>query len=153
MLLQAYLYLWTMQMIMIQFETLPVLLILSNACSSSSSCRIWIMQAPALADLRSRSFIMIKFSRIVLHALAYKQLTKLLQVHVMFCSRHSSAVESNNIADMSLQSFYHANWPIKTRHFYSLSSKSMVVERYLSSIFRMKNQFLWRTLLHNRRLR
>ena len=36
----GYLYQWTMTAFMIQFETLPVLLILSNAGSSSSSCRI-----------------------------------------------------------------------------------------------------------------
>ena len=61
------------------------------------------MQAPALVDLRRRSFIMIKFSRTVSHALAYKQLTKLRQV----CSAVviSSAFESNHIADMSLQRF------------------------------------------------
>ena len=88
MLLQAYLYLWNMTVFMIQFETLPVLLILSNACSSSSSCRICIIQAPALVDLRRRSFIMIKFSRTVQHAPAYKQLTKLRQVPAMFCCRH-----------------------------------------------------------------
>ena len=52
-------------MFMIQFETLPVLLILSNAGSISSFCRIWIIQAPALVDLRRRSFIMIIFSRTV----------------------------------------------------------------------------------------
>ena len=74
-----------MTVFMIQFETLPVLLILSNTSSSSSSCRIWIIQAPALVDLRRHSFIMIKFSRTVPHALTYKQLTKLLQVHSMFC--------------------------------------------------------------------
>ena len=65
---------------MIQFKTLPVVLILSNAGSSSSSCRIWIMQAQALVDLRRRSFVMIKFSRTV-HALAYMELTKLCQLH------------------------------------------------------------------------
>ena len=63
MLLQASL--WSMTVFMIQFETLPVLLILSNAGSSASFCRIWIIQAPALVDLRRRSFIMIKFSRAV----------------------------------------------------------------------------------------
>ena len=46
------------------------------------------MQAPALVDLRRGSFIMIKFFRTVPHALAYKQLTKLRQVHAMFCCRH-----------------------------------------------------------------
>ena len=35
-----YLYMWTITVFMIRFETLPVLLILSNAGSSSSSCRI-----------------------------------------------------------------------------------------------------------------
>ena len=74
-------------MFMIQFETLPVLLILSNTGSSSSSCRIRIMQTPALVDLRRRSFVMIKFSRAVPSALAYKQLTELRQVHAMFCCR------------------------------------------------------------------
>ena len=69
MLLQTYLYQWTLTVFMIQFETLPVLLILSNAGSSLSSSRIWITQAPDLVDLRRRSFIMIKFSRIVPHAL------------------------------------------------------------------------------------
>ena len=88
MLLQTYLYLWTMTVFMIQFETFPVLLILSNAGSSSSSCRIGIMQAPALADLRCRSFIMIKFSRTVPHTLAYKELNNTSQVHAMFCCRH-----------------------------------------------------------------
>ena len=77
MLLQAYLYPWTMTVFLIQFETPPVLLILSSAVSSSSSHRIGIMQAPALVDLRDRSFIMIEFSRTVLQALAYKQLKKL----------------------------------------------------------------------------
>ena len=87
MLLQAKLYLWTMTVFMIQFETLTVLFILSDAGSSSSSCRIWIMQAQALVDLRRRSFIVIKFSRTVPHTLAYKQLTILRQVHAsaMFC--------------------------------------------------------------------
>ena len=92
MLLQAYLYLWTMIVFTIQFETLPVLLILNNAGSSSSSCRIWIMQAPVLVELRRRCFVMIKVSRTVPHALAYKQLTKLLQVHAMFCCRHFQRV-------------------------------------------------------------
>ena len=63
MLLQAYLYLWAMTVFIIQFEAPPVLLILSNAGSSSSSCRVGIMQGPALVDLRRSSFIMIKFSR------------------------------------------------------------------------------------------
>ena len=40
MLLQAYLYPWTVTVFVIQFGTLPVLLILSNAGSSSSSCKI-----------------------------------------------------------------------------------------------------------------
>ena len=44
------------------------------------------MQALAGVDLRRRSFITIKFSRNVPHALAYKQLTKL--VHAMFCCLH-----------------------------------------------------------------
>ena len=44
MLLQAYLYIWTV--FMIQFETLPALLIVSNAGLSSSSCRIWITRDP-----------------------------------------------------------------------------------------------------------
>ena len=80
-----------MTVFMIQFETFPVLLILSNAGSSSSSCRIGIKQAPALVDLRRHSFIMVKFSR-----LAYKQLTKLRQVHAMFCVAISSGFESNH---------------------------------------------------------
>ena len=84
----AGLYLWTMTVFVIHFETFPVLLILSNVGSSSSSWRIWIMQAPALVDLRRRSFIMIKFSRAVPNVLAYKQLTKFRQVHAMFCCRH-----------------------------------------------------------------
>ena len=88
MLLQAYLYQWTMTVFMIQFGTLSVLLILSNAGSSSSSCRIRIMQASTLVDLRRRSFIMIIFSRTVPHAVAYKQLVKLRQLHAMFCFRH-----------------------------------------------------------------
>ena len=88
MLLQAYLYLWIMTVSMIQFETLPALLILSNAGSSSSSSGSWTMRTPALVDLRHRSFIMIKFSRTVPNALAYKQLTKLRQVYAMFCCRH-----------------------------------------------------------------
>ena len=92
MLLQAYLYLWAMTVLMIQFETLPVLLILSNAGSSSSFCRICIIQASSLVDLRRRSFTMIKLSRTVPHALAYKQLTKLCQVHAMFCCRHFGCV-------------------------------------------------------------
>ena len=64
-----------------------------------------MMQAPAFVNLRRRSFIMVKFSRTVPHALAYKQLTKI--VKYMQCSAVviSSAFESNHIADMSLQSF------------------------------------------------
>ena len=46
MLLQAYLYIWTMTVFMIQSETLPALLIVSNAGLSSSSCRIWIIRDP-----------------------------------------------------------------------------------------------------------
>ena len=93
MLLQAYRYLWTTTVLMIQFETPPDILILSNAGSSSSSRRIWIMQAPALVDMRHRSFIMIKFFRTVPHAPAYKQLTKLRQVPAMFCCRHFQCVQ------------------------------------------------------------
>ena len=95
MLLQAYLYLWTMTVFMIQFEILPVLSILSNGGSSSSSCRIWIMQSPALVDLKRRSFIMIKFSRHTSNSQNF--------VDCMQCSAIaiSSAFESNHIVDMS----------------------------------------------------
>ena len=55
MLLQAYLCLWVITVFMIQLTTPSVLLILSNAGSSSSSCRILVMQVPALVDLRRRS--------------------------------------------------------------------------------------------------
>ena len=53
MLLQAYLQLWAITVFMIQLATPPVLLILNDA--GSSSCRICIMQAPALVDLRRSS--------------------------------------------------------------------------------------------------
>ena len=76
LLLQAYLYLWTMTVSTTKFEPLAVLLISSNAGSSSSSCIIWMMQAPALVNLRRHTFIMFKFFRTVPHALAYKQLTQ-----------------------------------------------------------------------------
>ena len=56
MLLQAYLYLWAMTVFIIQLATPPVVLILSDAGSRSSSCRIWIVQAPALVDLRPGSY-------------------------------------------------------------------------------------------------
>ena len=105
MLLQAYLYLWIMTVFMIQFENLPVLLILSDAGSNSSSCRIWIMQAPALVDLRRRGFIMIKLSRTFCHMHWHTNNSQNF-VKYMRCSAVviSSAFESNHIADMSLQS-------------------------------------------------
>ena len=56
MLLQAYLYLLAMTVFIIQLATLTVYLILSDAGSSLSSCRIWIIQAPALVDWRRRSY-------------------------------------------------------------------------------------------------
>ena len=87
MMLKAYLYLWIMTVFMTRFETLLVLLILNNAGS------------------RRCSLIMIKLSRTVPHALAYKQLTKLRQVHEMFAVVIRSAFEWNRIADVSLESF------------------------------------------------
>ena len=77
------------------------------------------MQAPALIDLRRRSFIMIKFSRTVPHALAYKQLTKLRQVQptAIFIMIVSPAVLAHDVSarasDVSLAGFtrYHSkNW-------------------------------------------
>ena len=132
MLLQAYLYLWTMTVFMIQFETFPVLLILSNAGSSSSSCRIWIMQAPALVDLRRRSFIMIKFSRTVPHALAYKRLTKLLQAHAnVLLSSFLVRSYQTTMQTWVCAVFNHANWRIKTRHSHSLYSKPLYTNSLL----------------------
>ena len=47
---------------------------------------------------------MVKFFRTVPHAIAYKQLKKLRQVHAMSAVVISSALESNHIVDMGLQS-------------------------------------------------
>ena len=129
MLLQAYLYLWTMTAFMIHFETLPVLLILSNTGSSSSSCRIWMMQAPAFVDLRRRSFIMVKFSRTVPHALAYKHsqiLSSTCNVLLL-----SFLVRSNRttLQTWVYRVFIHANWPIKTWHSHSLCSEVFLTTR------------------------
>ena len=63
------------------------------------------MQAPSLVNLRRRSFIMIKFSRTVPNALAYKQLTNFVKYVQCFAVVISSAFESNHIADMSLHNF------------------------------------------------
>ena len=48
-------YIWAMTVFMLQLATRPVLSILSDAGSCSSSCRIRIMQALALVELRLRS--------------------------------------------------------------------------------------------------
>ena len=50
------------------------------------------MQASSLVNLRRHSLMMIKLSRTVSHAMAYKQLTKRRQVHAMFCCRHFQCV-------------------------------------------------------------
>ena len=60
------------------------------------------MQARVLVDLRRRSFIMIKFSRTVPHALTSQNFVKYLQCSVVVISR---GFEWNHIANMSLESF------------------------------------------------
>ena len=52
--LYAYLYLWAMTVFVLQIASPPVLLILSDAGSSSSFSRI--QQAPALVDLKRHSY-------------------------------------------------------------------------------------------------
>ena len=60
------------------------------------------MQAPGLVDLGHRSFIMIKFSRTVPHAINSQNFVKYMQCSAVVIS---GAFESNHIADISLQSF------------------------------------------------
>ena len=122
MLLQAILFLWIMSVFMIQFDTLPVLLILSNAGSSSTSCRTWITQTPALVNLRRRSFIMIKFSRTVPHAIAYKQLKTLSSTCNVLLSSFLVRSNRTTLQTWVYRVFNHANCLIKTRHSHSLCS-------------------------------
>ena len=132
MLLQAYLYLWTMSLtlavFMIQFETFPVLLILSNTGSSSSSCRIRISQAPAVVDL-GRSFIMIKY--ILQNCTTYPNIQATHKTSSSTCNvlLSSFQVRSNRttLQTWVYRVFNHANWPIKTRHSHSLCSERMIV--------------------------
>ena len=51
--IEAYLYLWAITVFMIQLASPPFLLIISDA--GFSSCRILIVQAPALVDFRRLS--------------------------------------------------------------------------------------------------
>ena len=135
MLLQAYLYLWTITVFMIQFETLPVLWTLSNGGSSSSSCRIWIMQATTLVDLRRRGFIMIKFSRTVCTTCSRIQATHKTSSSTCNVLLSSFLVRSNRttLQTRVYRVFNHANGPIKTRHSHSLCSESFLFFIWWSS--------------------
>ena len=92
----------------------------------SQSFWFWVMQAPALVDLRRRSFIMIKFSRTVCTTCTGIQATHKTSPSTYNVLLSSFLVRSNRttLQTWVYRVFNHANWPIKTWHSHSLCSKN-----------------------------